>query len=196
MLIDENKVYQFVNSKRDNILSSVTIYVLRLKFQSRYSEDELDDILDLLVDSGKLKTNGTKAEGGMRSFWVRRDPDEYAPKDEKGGFLTPCSPGHSLKLLNNYMRTNLLIFIHGKVLKRKDICARQSPMEHIIGAINDVLTAWKGTNLFESFLKNPLHYNPSFDLEAEEDFNHDIKLMMFHLKALRRTLKNIEQDEF
>lgn len=196
MLLNENEVYQFVYSKRDELLSRVTIYVLQLQFQSLYSEDELDDILELLVNSGKLKTNRIRAEGGIRNFWVRRDPNEYSPKEDKGGFLIPCSPGHALKLLKNYMRTNLLIFIHGNVHQRKDSCSRQSPLEHIIGAIKDVLTAWKDTRLFECFKRNPLHYNPSFELESEEDFNHDIKLMSFHLKALCRTLKRIKQDKF
>ena len=191
---DGNEVYQFVYSKRDDLLSSVTIYVLRFQFTSQYSEDELDDILDLLVESGKLKTNGVRSDGGMRSFWVRLDPNQYTPEEDKGGFLTPCSPGHGLKLLNSYMRTDLLKFIHGNVHRRKNVHPEQSPLKHLIGAINDVLASWKGTNLFECFSENPFHINTGFEFDADLDFNHDIDLMMFHLKALRRTLKRIKQD--
>tara|TARA_B100000745_G_scaffold286884_1_gene223129 strand:+ start:269 stop:865 length:597 start_codon:yes stop_codon:yes gene_type:complete len=190
---DINAVYQFVYGKRDELLSSVTNYVLRFQFKSQFSEEELDDILDLLVENGKLKTNGTRLDP-LRSFWIRRDPDKYTPEEDKGGFLTPSSPGHSLKLLNSYMRTDLLKFIHGNVYKRKDAFPEQSPLNYLVGAINDVLASWKESNLFECFNKNPYHINPDFDFDAEEDFSHDIKLMTFHLKALRRTLKEIEKD--
>ena len=190
---DKNAVYQFVYGKKDKRLSSVTNYVLRLQFKSKYNEEELDDILDLLIDRGKLITNGTRFDP-LRSFWVRRDPDKYASEENKGGFLTPCSPGHALKLLNSYMRTDLLKFIHGNVYKRKDAYPELSPLNYLVGAINDVLASWKESNLFECFKKNPYHINPGFDLDAEGDFRHDIKLMTFHLKALRRTLKEIEKD--
>lgn len=190
---DKSAVYQFVYRKRDELLSSVTNYVLRFQFKSQYSEEELDDILDLLVENGKLKTNGTRLDP-LRSFWVRRDPDKYTPEEDIGGFLTPSSPGHSLKLLNGYMRTDLLKFIHGNVYKRKDAFPEQSPLNYLVGAINDVLASWKESNLFECFNKNTYHINPDFDFDAEEDFSHDIKLMTFHLKALRRTLKEIEKD--
>lgn len=189
---DERLVYQFVYDKRDELLGSVTNYALRVQFGSQYDEDKLDDILDSLVESGKLKTNGTRHDP-MRNFWVRGDPDNNTPTEEKGGFLTPSSPGHALKLLNSYMRTDLLKFIHANVHKRKDAFPNQSPLKYLVGSIDDVLASWKGSNLFECFNKNPFHINPDFDLDAEVDFGHDIQLMTFHLKALRQTLKEIEE---
>jgi hypothetical protein len=59
-----------------------------------------------------------------------------------------------------------------------------------------VLASWKGTSLFESFNINPFHICPDFEFDAEEDLNHDIKLITFHLTALRQTLKRIKEDAF
>lgn len=190
----KNEIYSFVYSKRDKTLSSVTSYALRLQFRSKYSEDELDDILDLLVKSGDVKTNGTRTDQ-MRSFWVRRDPDRHTPEEDRGGFLKARSPGHALKLLNSYMRSDLLKCIHENVYKYKDAHPRQSPLSHITKAINDVLDSWGDTKLFECFSVNPYHINPNIEFHAEEDFDHDIKLMKFHLKALKKTLNRIKEDE-
>ncbi len=124
---------------------------------------------------------------------MRRDPDKYAPEEDKGGFLAPCSSGHALKLLNSYMRTNLLKLIHGNVHKNKETHPRQSPLKTLIAAINGVLASWKETNLFECFNRNSFHFNPLFEFEAIEDFNHDIKLMTFHMEVLCQSLKRIKE---
>lgn len=41
------------------------------------------------------------------------------PPEDRMGFAVPVSPGHSLLLLNNYMRTDLLLGIHRHVNRMK-----------------------------------------------------------------------------
>ncbi len=74
---DENAVYQFVFSKRNDVFRFVTNFTLQIQFRENYDKAVLDDILDSLVACGKLKTNGV-TDDALRLFWVDRAPGYYA----------------------------------------------------------------------------------------------------------------------
>jgi hypothetical protein len=78
---------------------------------------------------------------------------------------TPRSPGHCLGMLNAYMRTDMLRYVHEGVRARKDWqeaqrpsrSHRQTPLDMLIASIEDVLTVFDGTNLFERVGPNPFN---------------------------------------
>mgnify|MGYP000482813851 CR=1 FL=1 len=120
---------------------------------------------------------------------IRRNPNAGTPAEDKGGFTTPLSPGHSLKLLNEYMRTDLLLqLIHGTIHEQKDKKPAESPLKHIAYSLDYTLSVLKGSPNINGLSANPRHLNRGFRFEAKEDFKHDLKLMSFHLKAHQKTL--------
>lgn len=118
--------------------------------------------------------------------------DPY-PEDKKG-FAVPASPSHSLRMLNNYMRTDLLMHIHMHIHKRMNADKKQrlTPLHYIAESLDHLIQCYDKINLFECFQKSSYHFDPGFDFQPEQDFRHDIKLMKHHRKCHRRTIKEIE----
>ncbi|WP_157225255.1 hypothetical protein [Sphingobium yanoikuyae] len=114
----------------------------------------------------------------------------YPPKDRMG-FAVPVSPGHSLLLLNSYMRTDLLLGIHRHIHRMQNQDAPGSPIHHLADSIAHVVAAYDGINLFECIARNTLHIDPDFEFRHEPDYAHDIKLMKHHLRCLRRTIRDL-----
>jgi|TARA_R110002167_G_scaffold184717_1_gene385189 hypothetical protein len=115
-------------------------------------------------------------------------------KDNQG-FITPLSPSHSLQLLNKYLRTTLVIFIHGAVKEFTKEYPKLSPLEHLINGIAHTLIRFKDADKYDVFEANPISSEPRFKRNPEEDFKHDLKLMLFQLKELRATLKSTSLDD-
>ncbi|WP_272800820.1 hypothetical protein [Sphingobium sp. AntQ-1] len=113
------------------------------------------------------------------------------PLEDRMGFAVPVSPAHALLLLNSYMRTDLLLGIHGHVHQMRDQNAAGSPIHHLADSIVHVIAAYDGINLFECVARNTLHIDPDFEFCPESDYAHDIKLMKHHLRCLRRTIKDL-----
>ena len=109
------------------------------------------------------------------------------------GFAVPVSPGHSLLLLNSYMRTDLLLSIHQHVHRMKDRNESGSPLQYLAESLGHVIAAYDGINLFECVARNSLHIDPDFEFDAEQDYAHDIKLMKHHLECHRRTMKDLKR---
>ena len=112
-------------------------------------------------------------------------------EDDKMGFTTPVAPGHSLKLLNEYMRTDLLRSIHEKIRHRMDQKRKGSPLKHLADSLAEVIEIHENLNLFECVERNPFYFDPSYKFDAKNDYYHDIKLMKFHLNAHLKTLSEI-----
>ncbi len=113
------------------------------------------------------------------------------PSEDRVGFAVPVSPGHSLLLLNNYMRTDLLLGIHRHVHLMKDRNAPGSPIHYLTESVAHVVTAYDGINLFEGVARNTLHVDPEFEFCPEQDYAHDIRVMKRHLRCLRRTIRDL-----
>ena len=107
------------------------------------------------------------------------------PPEDRAGFAIPASPSHSLRLLNDYMRTDLLRAIHQHIHRMMENPEQQqeSPLRHLADSLKLVI---------ESFDQNPHHINPSYVFNTEECYTHDIKLMRHHLKCHKKTIKEIE----
>ncbi|MBM7074337.1 hypothetical protein JQC92_20310 [Shewanella sp. 202IG2-18] len=145
-----------------------------------------------------IKTNARDDGKGLTSYWVRDDPDKYSIKEDKNGFILPCTPSHSLRILNNYMRTDILRLVHMQVHEYKNLQPEQSPLTYLIKSINDVIhTVVEEGNLeLIELTQNPFHHHPTFEFESSTDAEHDIKLMKFHLNALQKIQKELDEDEF
>ena len=99
------------------------------------------------------------------------------PEEDKMGFATPVSPAHSLKLLNEYMRTDLLRSIHEKIGHRRDQKYEGSPLKYLADSLAEVIKAHENLDLFESVERNPFHIDPSYKFDAENDYHHDIRVV-------------------
>jgi hypothetical protein len=120
---------------------------------------------------------------------IKRNPNAGTPTEDKGGFTAPFSPGHSLKLLNEYMRTDLLLqLIHATIHQKKEKRPSESPLKHLAYSLDYTLSVLKGSPNINCLSANPRHLNRGLRFEAEEDFKDDLKLMSFHLNAHHKTL--------
>jgi hypothetical protein len=123
----------------------------------------------------------------------RDDVLDFPPEDEMG-FAVPVSPSHSLKLLNSYMRTDLLRPLHQHLHRMKDTQEPGSPLNYLAKSLELVIGHFEGGNLFECVNRNPFYIDPGYEFDAEKDYLHDIKLMKHHLKCHKKTIKAIGRD--
>ena len=112
---------------------------------------------------------------------------------DKKGFAIPAAPGHSLRLLNDYMRTDLLRPLHLHMHRMKDNQESGSPIHYLANSLERVLDSFEGVNLFECVVRNPYNIAPVYPFDAEKDYLHDIKLMKHHLKCHRKTIKQLDE---
>ncbi|MER9202932.1 hypothetical protein NKH74_27715 [Mesorhizobium sp. M0933] len=126
----------------------------------------------------------------MTENFSRSDFSDLPPED-KMGFAAPVTPAHSLRLLNNYMRTDLLRHIHLHVHQMKDGNEPGSPLHYLAKSLERVVRAYDGLNLFECVTRNPFHIDPDYEFDPEQDYLHDLKLMRHHLKFHKRTIRDL-----
>lgn len=115
----------------------------------------------------------------------------HLPSEDRLGFANPASPAHSLRLLNDYMRTDLLRHIHLHVHQMRDQKKPGSPLHHLAKSLEQVIGAYDGVNLFECVTRNTFHIGPDYDFQPEHDYRHDIRLMKHHLRCHRSTIKEL-----
>lgn len=120
------------------------------------------------------------------------DIEDLYPEDKKG-FAVPKSPAHSLLLLNNYMRTDLLSHVHLRLHQMRDANEPGSPLHHMAKSLERVIDTYDGINLFECFTRNPFHIDSDYERHPEQDYLHDIRLMKHHLKCHRSTIKDLDR---
>lgn len=118
---------------------------------------------------------------------------EIFKENKKDGFMIPVAPGHSLSLLNDYMRTDLLRYVHKTLHQRLDNKGEDSPLKILADSLEEVINIYKNRDVVERIDRNPFHCNPALIFDAEKDYRHDIRLMKFHLEAHLKTL--LELDE-
>ena len=109
------------------------------------------------------------------------------------GFATPAAPGHSMRLLKNYMRTDLLRSLHERIQRRIDDAVEGSPLNHIADSLAEAIEISE-INLFEIVERNPFHIDPGYEFDQEKDFLHDVELMKHHLNAHKKTLRGLDED--
>jgi hypothetical protein len=129
----------------------------------------------------------------VSKFEFKRYHSPSFPPEDNMGFATPAAPGHSMSLLNNYMRTDLLRSVHERIQRRIDDGAEGSPLKHIADSLAEVIETCEA-NLFEIVERNPFHIDPGYEFDREKDFLHDVELMKHHLNAHKKTLREIDED--
>ncbi len=104
----------------------------------------------------------------------------------------PCSPSHCLKMLNDYMRTDILRSVHQRIQARMDQRDKKSPLEILIESIEEVLATFEGGNLFECVGPNPFNSDPRYRFHPEPDYQHDIRLLKSQLGSLQEILASLD----
>jgi len=118
----------------------------------------------------------------------------------------PCSPGHCLGMLNDYMRTDMLRRVHEGVrarmaqqdMKRRSCTSRsQSPLAMLIASIEDVLATWDGSHLRVSVGPNPFNRDscyrcPPRGFQPEPAYHYDIALLKSQLASLREIRASLD----
>ena len=61
----------------------------------------------------------------------------------------------------------------------------------LIKSIEDVLALFGSNNLYVE--RNPFNADRYYQFDPEQDYQHDIKLLKFHLKELKKILKDIRR---
>lgn len=115
------------------------------------------------------------------------------PDEDKMGFAVPKTPTHSLMLLNSYMRTDMLQHIHSRLHKMRDMEGSGSPLHQMAKTLEEVVDTWGDVNLFECFTRIQYHIDPDYELQPEQDYLHDIRLVKHHLKSHRKTIKEMDR---
>lgn len=116
------------------------------------------------------------------------------PPEDKMGFAVPAAPGHSLRLLNDYMRTDLLRPIHQHLYRMRDNQEPGSPIHHLANSLKLVVACFDRMDLPECVGRNPFNIDPSYKFDAGKDCLHDIRLMKHHLKCHMKTIKELSRD--
>lgn len=115
------------------------------------------------------------------------------PAEDRMGFVVPKTPAHSLMLLTNYMRTDMLRHIHSRLHKMKDDDEPGSSLHHMAKVLGQVIDTWDSIDLFECFIRNQFHIDPDYEFHPEHDYLHDIRLMKHHLKCHRKTIRELDR---
>jgi hypothetical protein len=102
----------------------------------------------------------------------------------------PCSPGHCLGMLNDYMRTDMLRHVHQSLQARMDQRSTRSPLALLIESIEEVLGVFAGHQLFAGVGPNPFNRDPRYrwstrGFRPETACHHDITLLQSQLGGLR-----------
>lgn len=129
----------------------------------------------------------------MSNIGIKRYHSPSFPPEDNMGFATPVTPSHSLSLLNNYMRTDLLRSIHERIQRRIDDGTEGSPLDHHVASLAEVLEMCEA-NLFEIVERNPFHIDPGYEFDREKDFLHDVELMKHHLNAQKKTQRELDEE--
>ena len=109
----------------------------------------------------------------------------------------PCSPGHCLGMLNDYMRTDMLRHVHQYIQARMDQRGKKSPLALLIESIEEVLGVFEGSHLCEGVGPNPFNRDPRYrwstrGFRPETACHHDITLLQSQLGALRELCAGLD----
>jgi hypothetical protein len=109
----------------------------------------------------------------------------------------PCSPGHCLGMLNDYMRTDRLRHVHQAIQARMDQRGTQSPLALLIESIEEVLGVFAGRQLVAGVRPNPFNRDSRYrwstrGFRPETACHHDITLLPLQLKWLRELCAGVD----
>ncbi len=111
---------------------------------------------------------------------------------DNSGFDIPASPGHSLKMMNDHMKTDVLRLIHEHLISLREQKVDDSPLEQLAKNLKLVLSNVDNLTFCNSINRNPFNIEPSYNFDEKKDFQHDLKLMKHHLKCHLKTIKELE----
>ncbi|KAF0250518.1 MAG: hypothetical protein FD167_92 [bacterium] len=80
----------------------------------------------------------------------------------------PRSPGDSLRILNENMKTDILRYIHEQMHAKNAQKDKKSPLVMLIESIEQVLALFATTNLVSSVSPNP------FNIHSRHNFNPSV----------------------
>ena len=99
--------------------------------------------------------------------------------------------------MNKYIRTNLIILVHGFYHDSKHILDESdesSPLEILNNSIKQVLALCQlNPEIYKKLEPSELHIHCGFVLRPKEDFDHDIKLLNHHAALQAIKLSAIEE---
>jgi hypothetical protein len=127
---------------------------------------------------------------------TRKDPDTNTPSEDKAGFAEIRSPSHSLQLLNKYVRTDLIILVHGCYHEQKKQSDDKSPLELLRNAILIALDMCENKpDICDKLKPSKLHIKHGFALSPQEDYEHDVKLLKYHAYRHHQVLESFNEED-
>jgi hypothetical protein len=115
-------------------------------------------------------------------------------------FETPSTPAHSLRLLKENMRTEILYYLHERIRAGMNAPEKKPPLFNIIESIQDVLDVFSDTRFYKCVGRNPYNTEritiPASRFDPEQEARHDIDLLTFHLGFLRKKRAELEESRY
>ena len=111
----------------------------------------------------------------------------------------PCSPGHCLGMLNEYIRTDILRRVHQAIHARLDQRGTRSPLLILIESLEDVLGIFAGDYHMEGIRPNHFNSDPHYCVFTrgfcpEMACQYDLALLQSQLEALRGFCQVVEAE--
>ena len=104
----------------------------------------------------------------------------------------PSSPTHCLQILNENMKTSIILLIHKQMHIKKEQKDKKSPLKMLAESVEQVLGIFQHSNMFEVVSHNPLNIHSKHNFKAEDAYKHDIKLLNSQLKYLKESLAELD----
>lgn len=107
----------------------------------------------------------------------------------------PSSPSHCLQILNENMKTSIILLIHKQMHIKKEQKGKKSPLKMLAESVEQVLGIFQHSNMFEVVSYNPLNIHSQYKFKAEDAYKHDIQLLKSQLGYLKETLADLDDPE-
>lgn len=104
----------------------------------------------------------------------------------------PSSPSHCLQILNENMKTNIILLVHKQMHVKKEQKGKKSLLKMLAESVEEVLGIFQHSNMFEVVSHNPLNIYSHHNFKAEDAYKHDIKLLKSQLGYLKETLADLD----
>lgn len=124
-------------------------------------------------------------------------PSEFQPQTDadtkdKDGFAEPVTPSDTMRLLTAYMRTDILSLVQFAVRKLYDTID-QSPIYSVTMALDEVLKVMIEKTPDNTLTPNPYHVVEGHRFDFTVDYDHDLKLLTYHVQRLKVIIAEIEE---
>jgi type IV secretory pathway VirB4 component len=114
-------------------------------------------------------------------------------------FEIPSTPVHSLQLLKENMRTEILFYLHERIRVGMNAPGKKPPLFNIIESIGDILDVFSDARFSKCVGRNPYnteHFTVLSRFNPEREARHDIELLAFHLEFLEKKRAELEDSGY